>query len=82
MIILKRIKRSNTIVKCEYKMVAPDGADNDTILQVTHLFASLFFAQWTDRVIVGWGGACGGGVGACGGGGAAVLGRHGGSQVS
>ena len=63
-------------------MVAPDGADNGVVLQATHLFASLFFAQSTSRVIVGWGGACGGGVRACGGGGAAVLGHHGDSQVS
>ena len=44
-------------------MVAPDGADNGAVSQVTHLFASLFFARSTDRVIVGWGGlvaaACG-----------------------
>ena len=63
-------------------MVATDGDDDGVVLQATHLFASLFFARSTYRVIVGWGVACGGGVRACGGGGAAVLGRHGGSQVS
>ena len=60
-------------------MVAPNGANDGVVLQATHLFASLFFAWSTYRVIVGWGVVLGGGVQACVKGGVAVQGRHGGS---
>ena len=63
-------------------MVTPDGADDGAVSRATHLFASFFFARSTNRVIVGCGESFLGGVRACGGGGAAVLGCHGGRQVS
>ena len=48
-----RLSKTTPHFSGESKMLAPDGAYNGAVLQATHLFALLFFARATDRVIVG-----------------------------